>query len=217
MRKFLIAGLLAAVAVPVLAQPNPPVAPRAPIPPMAPMAMADKVMTRAEVDAKVRTHFARVDANRDGFITTDEMTAMRTAHQGQRSSMAGEHGRMGDHAMRDPKVAFDRIDTNRDGAISRDEFAKGREIRIEKRVVMSQGTPGQPGARMRMHGMGGGMMGGHLLKMADANKDGRVSLAEATAGARQHFDMMDANKDGRLTPEERRAGRGMMKQMRKAG
>jgi len=69
-----------------------------------------------------------------------------------------------------------------------------------------------------MRGMrGGGMMGGAMLKMADANRDGRVSLAEATAGALRHFDMMDSNRDGRITPEERAAGRAQMRQMRRAG
>ena len=213
MHKFLVAGLMAAVAVPVLAQPAAPMAP-----------MANKVTTRAEVQAMVQTHFARVDANHDGFVTTEEMTAMHAMHHGERSSMAGEHGRMGNQAMRDPNAAFDRLDANRDGMISRDEFAKGREMRIEKRMIVNNGVvteQGQPGAmRMKMRhggGMGGGMMGGMMLKMADANKDGRVSLQEATAGALQHFDKMDANRDGRLTPEERRAGRAMMMQMHKAG
>ena len=61
------------------------------------------------------------------------------------------------------------------------------------------------------------MMGGAMLRMADANRDGRVSLAEATTGALQHFDMMDSNRDGRITPEERAAGRAHMRQMRRAG
>ncbi len=45
--------------------------------------------------------------------------------------------------------------------ISRDEFAKGREIRIEKRIVMNHdGKDGAPGPmRMRMHKMGGMGMG----------------------------------------------------------
>ena len=209
MRKFLIAGLLAAVAVPVLAQPTAPVAPVAPMAPRA--AMADKVMTRADVDAQVRTHFARVDTNRDGFVTTEEMTAQRGAR------MAGRQGQMGQRmvqgAMRDPNAVFDRLDSNRDGMIARDEFAKGHEMRTERRVAM-KGAAGQPGAMRRMHRQGGGMMGGAMLKMADANRDGRVSLAEATTGAMQHFDRLDTNRDGRITPDERRAGRGMMKQMR---
>jgi len=41
--------------------------------------------------------------------------------------------------------------------------------------------------------------------MADLNKDGRVSLQEATTAALQHFDQADANRDGQITPEERRA------------
>jgi Ca2+-binding EF-hand superfamily protein len=200
MRKFLVAGALAAIAVPLLAQPTAPVAPARP--------MADKIVTRAEVDAKVRAKFARLDANRDGFLTTEEMAAGRGHRMANRQANKGAG-----HAMRDPNAAFDRLDANRDGMINRDEFARARQMRMEKRVVMNRdgATPGQPGA---MRGKRGGMMGGGMLKMADANNDGRVTLQEATSGAMRHFDMVDTNRDGRITPEERRAGRGMMRQMR---
>ena len=211
MRKFVIAGLLAAAAVPVLAQATAPVAPPAPVAPVARIApMADKMMTRAELDARVREHFTRLDANRDGFVTTAEADAGKAAMK-DRWQQAG----IG-HAMnakrRDPNAAFDRIDADRNGAISRDEFAKAREMRVEKRMTRSHDGAGRPGAkRMRMHRVSGGMVGGHLFNMADADKDGRVSLAEATTGAARHFDMMDGNRDGRITPEERR---GKMRQMR---
>ena len=224
MRKLLITGLLAAVAVPVLAQTAAPVAPPAPPAPIAPVApiarfapMADKVVTRAEVDAKVRQHFAKLDANRDGFVTTAEIDAGKAAMT-DRWQNAG----IG-HAMKvkrgDPNVAFDRIDSDKSGTISRDEFAKGREVRIEKRIAIGGAEAGDRSPMpMRMHRMGGkggmGMMGGHLLKMADADKDGRVSLAEATSGAMQHFDKIDTNRDGRITPEERRAGHIIFMQMR---
>jgi Ca2+-binding EF-hand superfamily protein len=42
-------------------------------------------------------------------------------------------------------------------------------------------------------------------KKLDSDGDGRVSLAEAQAGAprlAEHFDQLDANKDGYLTPDE---------------
>ena len=39
--------------------------------------------------------------------------------------------------------------------------------------------------------------------MADANKDGRVSLAEAQTAALAHFDRADLNHDGKITPDER--------------
>jgi len=52
-----------------------------------------------------------------------------------------------------------------------------------------------------------GLRGGHegaMFGMADANKDGRVSLAEMQQTALQHFDRADLNHDGKVTPEERR-------------
>ena len=204
MRKFLIAALAATAAIPVLAQSTAPVAPIAPVPPVARVApMADKIVTRAEVDAKVREHFARADANRDGFVTSEEMSAGR--------KHAGKARRV--KAARDPNAAFDRVDSNKDGMISRDEFARGRETRMEKRHAMRRDGAGRHAPMgMRLHRMGG-MMGARMIKMADANNDGRVSLGEATAGAARHFDLMDSNRDGRITPEERRAGRLQMRRM----
>ena len=219
MSRLLMAGLLAAVATPLLAQVAAPVPPRAPVAPVAPVAptpaiapMADRTVTRAEVDARIRTHFAQLDSNKDGYVTTEEMGAMRAP------GAPGEQRRIERHVMRDPAAAFDRLDANRDGSISRDEFAKGREVRIEKRVITQGGAPGAPGATQPTRlNWRGAMMGGGLFKMADTDKDGRVSLAEATSGALQHFDMMDANRDGRVTPDERRAARGKMRQMRTPG
>jgi hypothetical protein len=54
-------------------------------------------------------------------------------------------------------------------------------------------------------GMGPRGMGlrGHMFDMADANRDGRVTMAEATAAAYRHFDMADANRDGQITRDER--------------
>ena len=45
--------------------------------------------TRDGVVAKVRDHFARADANRDGFVAGDEMRGMR----GQRKAQRMAHGR----------------------------------------------------------------------------------------------------------------------------
>ena len=211
MARLLVAGILLATAAPLLAQSAP-----APMAPMADMGMmANKVVTRGEVQAMVQTRFARVDVNRDGFVTEPEMAAMHGKMREMKMRHRGEKGDMGGHeAMRDPNVAFDRIDANRDGSISRDEFGRARQMRMEKRGEMKQ--HGKMGAMRGMHG-GGGMMGAAMFKTADANRDGKVSLAEATAGALSHFDMMDANRDGRVTPEERAGGRARMMQMHKPG
>ena len=153
-----------------------------------------KTVTRDEVVSHIRDMFAKLDANRDGFVTKKEASS---AHQ----RMAGE--RREKRAKRVAErggAAFDRLDTNKDGSISRQEFDAGRQLRQERRVmVMQQG--GHPGM-MRMHRVGMAF-GGHLFEMSDTNKDGRVSLQEATTAAVQHFDSADLNRDGKLTPEER--------------
>ena len=209
MKKLLIAGVALMAGTAVIAQTAPVAPPAAPAPTARPM--ADKVMTRAEVVAMVRDHFARLDANKDGAITTAEVAELRTEWAGHRKEMGGEPGAL--HGG-DPNAAFDRLDTNKDGAISRDEFAKGRQERIERRVEIrekrKEGTKeGKEGRRsMHMHRMGG--FGGRMIVMADTDKDGRITLAEAETMALQHFDQMDTNRDGQVTPEERRAARPMM-------
>lgn len=199
MKEFLIgaAGIVAAgaaIAQAPVASPAPHAGPNA----MAPM--ADKIHTRDEMIAKVREHFARLDADRDGFLTKAEAEAGRSVMKQRIVERLGER--------QDAGAAFDRLDANKDGAISRDEFAKAREMRTERRTIVKEpggaAAPGTGHKGMRMHRMGGMMMAGHMFDMADANKDGRVSLQEATDAAARHFDMADANRDGRVTPDERR-------------
>ena len=181
----------------------------APVAPAAPIArpMADKVMTRAEVVAMVRDHFGRIDANKDGSISTTEIAESRGKWVEKRKDRGERHAaRM---AQRDPNAAFDRLDADKNGSISREEFAKGREERIERRVEIREKRKeaGKDG-ELRKHRMGG--MGARMIVMADTDKDGRITLAEAETMALQHFDQMDSNRDGQVTPEERRAGRPMM-------
>ena len=206
MKIMLIAATVALAGTAALAQTAAPPAPARP--------MADGAMTRDEVVAKVRDHFSRFDADRDGAITSAEMGALHERMGEHRMAEGGQPNIMiREHKMQDPNAAFDRLDSNKDGMISRDEFAKGREIRVEKRIVRREKLKearkdGKLGA-MRMHRMGG-MGGAHMIVMADTDKDGRITLAEAEAMALRHFDQMDSNHDGRVTREERRAGRVMM-------
>ena len=82
-------------------------------------------------------------------------------------------------AAKMPRLAerFDQMDSNKDGRLSADERPKPR------------------GMRHKRGGHGGWM------KRADADKDGRISRAEANAmqaKAGEHFERMDFNKDGYL-------------------
>ena len=185
MKKLLIGGAALALAVPALAQVAPTPAPQ--------MQHAMKVQTRAEVQAKVAEHFARVDTNRDGFVTKAEadaaMQAFRGKHGEKRAEWRGQ--------------AFERLDTNRDGAITRAEWDAAQAQRQQRVAARDQNGDGHPDAKRFGHrGMMGGF-GGHMFEMADTNRDGRVSLQEAQSAALQHFDMVDTNRDGRITPEER--------------
>lgn len=152
----------------------------------------DGIRTRAEVTQRVQTMFTRLDTNRDGFVTQGEGQAAMAQHRAQRAADPAARKQRGDRM-------FERLDTNRDGSISRAEF--------EARPAMR----GQDGmGRRGGHGMHD--LGAHMFAMADANRDSRVSLQEATTAALQHFDRADVNRDGQVTREERRQMHQQMRQ-----
>jgi Ca2+-binding EF-hand superfamily protein len=250
------AGVAALAAVAAAAQPPAPSAPPAPpsMREMAPPPRAMHPMTRAEVKAKVDAHFAKLDANRDGYLTPDEIAAghgmrgegmhrMRAdgamgdrpmaegpMREGQMAGRPMREGAMADGPGRDGRAeVFARLDSNHDGVVTRDEFmnAGPGAGRVERRVfVMRDGDgPGRegpgmgPGGGMGMRGgMGpGGGMHGRMMERMDSNHDGKISLAEAEAGALEAFDRADANHDGVVTPEERQAAHGMMRERFRRG
>jgi hypothetical protein len=186
--------------------------------------MSDRVMTRNDVAGHVAKLFAKLDTNRDGFVTRDEVEAIHTRMMAAMDKTGDVEKRLAERGVfvGDRGAMFDRLDTNHDGSISRQEFTAGRPEVRQERVMIMRGGPdggpsapgalppmdGHPGMEMHMRHMGGmggkGMagFGGHLFEMADANHDGRVSLAEAQAAALAHFDKADINHDGRITPGE---------------
>lgn len=160
-----------------------------------------RTVTRDEVVAHVRDMFAKLDTNKDGVVTREEADASHARMAAQmRERFAKRMAERGDMPKVDRGAVFDRLDKNHDGMISRDEFTSAQP-QVQERRVMNEDGQGGSAAMHRMHaGMG---FGARLFDMADSNKDGRVSLQEATAMALQHFDSADVNHDGKLTPEER--------------
>jgi Ca2+-binding EF-hand superfamily protein len=162
-------------------------------------------VTRAQVETRVRDMFVRVDANRDGSVTQAEAQAFRGAARAEPQNNRGERR----------ESRFARLDANRDGSISRDEFfARARRgdraEQGELRGVRAERRAERRAARLERRGQRGGMMarlGGKGFERIDANRDGRVTLAEATTQRLRAFDRADANRDGRLTREERQAVR----------
>lgn len=187
MKKLLIGGAAIALAVPVLAQVAPAPAPAS--------KHAEKIQVRADVQAKVARHFTRVDSNRDGFVTKAEADTAMQAFRAKRAEKRTER------RSERREHAFERIDTNRDGAISRAEWDSKQALRQQRVAARDHDGDGRPD-RKGHRGMPG--FGGHMFELADANKDGRVSLQEAQTAALQHFDMADTNRDGQITREERK-------------
>jgi hypothetical protein len=179
-------------------------------------------LTRAALQARVDAGFARVDANRDGFIAQDEARAAGQARRAGRGDRGGD--RAGQRAERSEQrgerraEVFARLDTNRDGMINRAEFENrqrlGREERAERRADRAErrGVRGE-----RRGGQGGGMFarfGGRAFGAADVNHDGRVSRAEARNGALALFARVDTNRDGAISADERRVAREGMRSQR---
>ncbi len=172
--------------------------------------------TRVEAKSKVREHFTRFDTNGDAVVTREELAAFA--------------GAVREKAMDD---RFASLDADKNGSISRAEFDAGHDqsrgrMMWHRDMAMAPVPPAppEPGLapptppkpprlerRMRMmSGPGGGMM-----TLADANRDGRITLKEATDAALARFDKADANHDGTLTTDERRAAREAKRDARRAG
>ena len=180
-------------------------------------------VTRAAFLQTVQKHFARVDANHDGFVTQGELEASAQAMRARMSEGMAQHAdKMFDRLdanhdgvvteaefngalINRPEAAsshrhaptWDRLaarfDTNRDGHISRAEFNAARAQHQQQMAENGKSQVHRAGFARQMFGK------------ADLNHDGRVSLQEATQAAQQMFDSADSNHDGRLSPDEMRA------------
>lgn len=157
-------------------------------------------VTRAEVKAKVDARFNAADTNHDGILTRAEADAARTAMKAKWEARRAERA----------DARFAQMDTDKNGQVSKAEYDNARAARKTKwEEAKADGKRPHHG----MHGMRGshgGRDGGDLFARMDANKDGKVTLAEAEAWPLAMFDKADANKDGVVTPEERQAARHAM-------
>jgi Ca2+-binding EF-hand superfamily protein len=163
-----------------------------------PRAERGEGFTRAQVQSRVGAMFARVDADRDGFVTQAEADAARTAVRGhRRDQRALPPEQRGERRA----ALFARLDRDGNGVISRAEFeaprglAGGRHGRAER--FERRGPRGAMGARF----------GAQAFARMDSDRDGRVSLGEATRFRLERFDRVDSNDDGRISSEERDAVR----------
>lgn len=109
------------------------------------------------------------------------------------------------HPEGQPKrgAKFERLraaDTNADGLISRAEAAALPRI-AERFDAIDANRDGQVSFE-ELRGSRHKARGERFLGRLDADKDGKVSKAEALAKATERFDRLDANQDGFITAEE---------------
>jgi hypothetical protein len=167
-----------------------------------PQADRGQGVSRDQVESRVGAMFSRVDADRDGFITQAEAEAARTAVRAQLQQRRGERR----------AALFARLDADGNGVISREEFnaprarAEGGEGRGDRRAARMQ-RRGPGSAARGPRGAMGARFGAQAFAQMDADRDGRVSLAEATRFRLERFDRLDSNDDGRITREEAQAAR----------
>lgn len=168
---------------------------------------ADKVAMvakrRADREAAMKAGrdrmFASLDTNHDGSISRAEFDAAMgpPPPPGERGpgGPGGPRGAGGPDGAGGPGGPDHMRGPGRDPGPDRPDGRDGPGGRGE----MGMRGPGGPGGP----GRGGfGMMGGRLLEMADANHDGKVTLAEAQKAALAWFDKADVNHDGVIDRDE---------------
>ena len=122
MNTLTLGGIATAAIAMAVAQPAPPPPPQPQVQIMRVEHQPMRVHTRGDVVKHVRDLFARLDSNRDGFITREEAGTGKLAMGDDMRERFAERLAKRDGPKPDRGAAFDRLDTNKDGTISRDEF-----------------------------------------------------------------------------------------------
>ncbi|MBS0564472.1 MAG: calcium-binding protein [Proteobacteria bacterium] len=102
-------------------------------------ANGDGAVSKAEMDAFLKTEFAQMDTNHDGFVSDDEMKAFILAKMAARAGEMADRRIKADDSNGDGRLTlaelegdrrlsrmFARLDRDGDGTISRDEMENSR-------------------------------------------------------------------------------------------
>jgi Ca2+-binding EF-hand superfamily protein len=139
----------------------------------------DGFLQRDELPPAYRAAFDRLDTNKDGKISREELAqGIVHLHPRRRPSdtiyMLVEMSDIDEDCPKEVQRAYEilrRLDKNKDGKIDADELKAGRELIAKNRVDF-------------------------LFAELDANKDGRISPEEAKGQIRANFKDIDRNHDG---------------------
>ena len=145
----------------------------------------------AQTMPRLAQEFDRLDTNKDGFLTRDEMPRGHYRGQGGHYSGPGNH-------FRGQGGGFNRLDTDGDGRISREEAKANPQLSQNFDLIDANKDGYIDRSEMFRH------MADQRFTRLDADKDGRISRDEARQAPRlaQWFDQLDTNKDGYLSRDE---------------
>ncbi|MFA6241877.1 MAG: hypothetical protein WC655_13165 [Candidatus Hydrogenedentales bacterium] len=170
-------------------------------------ANSDGKLTFEEVSAAApkftKERFDKVDKNSDGVLTQEEMAAIRQQVEGAAGSrlMAADANQDGKVTLEEitakapnfPAERFNKLDANKDGALTQDELSKGAPTAKTQPASATVDPAPAPGD-------------GEKFKQADVDKNGEVTFDEAKAVVpeltQEKFTAMDKNADGVITPDE---------------
>jgi Ca2+-binding EF-hand superfamily protein len=164
----------------------------------------------SELPEPIQKFLGRADADKDGFITKEEVTRIAARGPGGAAGavpMSPESLLQNFDGNNDGKLSKDeltalppgfpvaRLDANGDGELTKEEIeSKIGELRkmagMRKKMV-DRYNGKDPAARARA-----------LFEKFDADADGRVTRDEAGGELNSQFDKLDADKDGQLSPTE---------------
>jgi len=151
--------------------------------------------SRDDAISKARERFAMADRNHDGFLTRDELMPPPPPSPAAPPPPP---------PAPDRAQMFSAMDADKNGQISRAEFdafrppvQSRRVVVMRERRVMPDG-PGGPGPRGMMF-RGADMPFRMGFAAMDADRDGKISAAEAEQAAAMRFDRLDADHDRILT------------------
>ena len=183
----------------------------------------DGLVSKSETPEKIRSNLGFFDKNGDGavnafeaqalaaYLSEEQLKAMRpnqdsssggqvTAKQIISALDSNQNGTLEKSEANDElRPYFDQHDKNGDGAI---DEAEARVIANYVNGKMKQSTLTESTPENTQEGKKGGYTASQIVAFLDKNKDGKISLSEASKELKPNFQYIDTNQDGFIDENE---------------
>jgi Ca2+-binding EF-hand superfamily protein len=171
----------------------------------------------ARFEGAMKKRFERLDTNRDGKLTGDELPAERKdailradANKDGAVTLEELAARPRQFFVRRIEVEFKALDADGDGKLTKAEVdaARGKPMLLLIADANKDGVVTKEELAKAFAGRGG-QVSDRVFEALDADKDGKIGAAEWQAAGERRFARLDRNKDGAVTADEiGRRGRG---------